>query len=282
VDRPVDRPALADFLRRRRERIGPADVGLAPGARRRTPGLRREEVAGLTGMSVDYYVRLEQARGPQPSAPVLRALARTLRLTDDERDHLFLLAGHHAPARAGAGGHVRPGVLHVLDRLVDSAAFVVSDTEVALAQNRMAVLLLGDQMARTGPAASGVWRWFTEAAARERFPEEDHAHHGRVRVADRRRTWARRGGDPDVAALVDGLTARSAEFRELWAEHDVSARHPERKRILHPTVGPVDVHCEVLLQPAGDQALVLLTAAPGSADQERLELLRVVGETVPA
>jgi transcriptional regulator with XRE-family HTH domain len=277
----VDRPALADFLRRRRERIAPADVGLAPGARRRTPGLRREEVAQLTGMSVDYYVRLEQSRGPQPSPQMLRALARTLRLGDDERDHLFVLAGHDAPARHGAGGHVRPGVLHVLDRLVDSAAFVVSDTEVVLAQNRMAVLLLGDAMTRTGLAASGVWRWFTDPAARARFPEADHAQHGRVRVADLRRTWARRAADPDVTALVDGLTARSAEFRALWAEHDVAARHPERKRILHPAVGTVDVHCEVLLQPAGDQSLVLLTAEPGSTDQERLDLLRVVGEPAP-
>jgi hypothetical protein len=102
-----------------------------------------------------------------------------------------------------------------------------------------------------------------------------------VRVADLRRTWARRGADADVAALVDGLTERSAEFRALWAEHDVSARHPERKRILHPVVGAVDVHCEVLLQPAGDQSLVLLTAEPGSPDQERLDLLRVVGEPLP-
>lgn len=278
----VDRAALADFLRRRRERLGPADVGLAPGARRRTPGLRREEVAQLTGMSVDYYVRLEQSRGPQPSPQMLRALARTLRLTNDERDHLFVLAGQEAPARHGAGGHVRPGVLHVLDRLVDSAAFVVSDTEVVLAQNRMAVLLLGDQMTRTGLAASGVWRWFTDPAARDRYPEADHTAHGRVRVAELRRTWARRQTAPDVTALVDGLSARSAEFRGLWAEHDVSAHHPERKRILHPAVGAVDVHCEVLLQPAGDQSLVLLTAEPGSADQERLDLLRVVGEPAPA
>jgi transcriptional regulator with XRE-family HTH domain len=273
----VDRAGLADFLRRRRERIRPAAVGLAPGPRRRTPGLRREEVAQLTGMSVDYYVRLEQARSTQPSPQMLRALARTLRLSDDERDHLFVLAGHDAPPRHGAGGHVRPGVLHVLDRLVDSAAFVVSDTEVVLAQNRMAVLLLGDGMAHRGLAASGVWRWFTDPSTRARFPAADHAQHGRVRVAELRRTWARRRTDADVAALVDGLLARSAEFRAFWAEHDVAARHPDRKRILHPVVGPVDVHCEVLLQPAGDQSLVLLTAEPGSEDQHKLDLLGVVG-----
>jgi transcriptional regulator with XRE-family HTH domain len=276
----VDRAALADFLRRRREATAPAEVGLAPGVRRRVTGLRREEVAQLTGMSVDYYVRLEQSRGPRPSPQMLRALARTLRLTDDERDHLFVLAGQEAPARHGAGAHVRPAVLHVLDRLVDSAAFVLSDTGVVLAQNRVAALLLGHDTGRTGPAASEVWRWFTDPAARELHPEEDRAAQGRVRVADLRRTWARRRTDADVVALVDGLLARSPEFALAWAEHDVSARHPERKRLLHPVVGPVDVHCEVLLQPAGDQSLVLLTAFT-AADQDRLDLLRVIGEHAP-
>lgn len=136
----------------------------------------------------------------------------------------------------------------------------------------------GENLTRSGLAASGVWRWFTDPSMRARYPEADHAQHGRVRVADFRRTWARRRRDPDVVALLDGLVARSAEFSAFWAEHDVAARHPDRKRILHPVVGPVDVHCEVLLQPAGDQSLVLLTADPGSEDQHKLDLLRVLGD----
>ncbi len=276
----MDRAALADFLRRRRDRLAPADVGLPPGARRRAAGLRREEVAQLTGMSVDYYVRLEQGRSTQPSTQMLRALARTLRLTDDERDHLFRLVGHDAPARRGAGAQVRPGLLHVLDRLDDSAAFVVTDTDTALAQNRLAVLLLGDQLAHTGPAASGLWRWFRDPATRARYPTADHAVQSRVRVADFRLTWSRRPADTDVVELLDGLLATSAEFRELWERHEVGARHPQRKRLVHPAVGVLELDCEVLLQPAEDQRLVLLTAAPGSEEQQKLELLRVVGDEV--
>jgi transcriptional regulator with XRE-family HTH domain len=136
----MDRTGLADFLRRRREGLRPADVGLSPGARRRTPGLRREEVAALAALSVDYYGRLEQARGPHPSVQALTSLARALRLSDDERDHLFRLAGHEAPSRRAGTRHVRPGVLLVLDRLADAAAFVVSDLGETLVQNELARL----------------------------------------------------------------------------------------------------------------------------------------------
>src|SRR5215475_11291382 len=113
----LDRRELADFLRRSRERLAPAEVGLPEGPRRRTPGLRRQEVAQLAGMSADYLMRLEQARSPQPSPQLLGALARALRLDDDERDHLYVLAGHRPPAGRLAGTHVRPGLLFLLDQL---------------------------------------------------------------------------------------------------------------------------------------------------------------------
>jgi transcriptional regulator with XRE-family HTH domain len=144
--------AFADFLRARREALTPGDVGLTVGPRRRAPGLRREEVAQLTGMSVDYYSRLEQRRGPQPSVSMLSALARTLRLSLDERDHLFRLAGHPAPERTAGSTFVRPALLHVLDQLDDCAPFVASDLEVVLAQNRLSILLMGDS-ARWAPAS---------------------------------------------------------------------------------------------------------------------------------
>ncbi|MFI2218379.1 helix-turn-helix domain-containing protein [Rhodococcus sp. NPDC019627] len=146
----MDRTELADFLRRRREQLVPADVGLPPGVRRRTPGLRRDEVALLAGMSTDYYTRLEQARGPHPSTSVLASLARALRLNDDQRDHLYLLSGQVPPLRAAGDKHVGPGLLHLLDKLDDTPACVISDLGEVLMQNRMHVALFGDASAFSG------------------------------------------------------------------------------------------------------------------------------------
>jgi transcriptional regulator with XRE-family HTH domain len=273
----MDRAQLADFLRSRRARLQPADVGLAAGARRRTPGLRREEVAQLAGMSADYYVRLEQARGPHPSMQMLGALARALRLTDDERDHLYLLAGERPPAPTGRSGHVRPGLLHLLDRLTDAAATIVSDTGETLAQNALARALFGDRMTRTGRGASMTWVWFTEPSSRSVYPPEDHDHHSRVLVADLRATAGRRGGDADVAGLIEALLDASEEFAGLWARHDVAVRRGDQKRIVHPEVGVVEVDCEVLLTPEHDQSLILLTPRAGTGAAEQLQLLRVIG-----
>jgi transcriptional regulator with XRE-family HTH domain len=276
-DGGMDRAALADFLRRRRDALDPADVGLDAGPRRRAPGLRREEVAHLTGMSVDYYVRMEQARSTQPSPQMLQALSRTLRLDADGRDHLFRLAGHPAPARTGTSSHVRPMLLRVMDDLRDSAAMVVSDLGVVLAQNRLSVLLLGPAPEGTGLEASTTWQWFTNPDARSRFPAEDHEQLGRVRVADLRATWAARSGAADVRQLVDALLAASNEFRRMWELHEVQVRRGERKRVLHPEVGLLDLECEVLTRPDDGQALVILSAPPGSPEIEKLRLVAVVG-----
>jgi transcriptional regulator with XRE-family HTH domain len=174
----MDRDGLADFLRSRRQALTPGDVGLTAGPRRRAPGLRREEVAQLTGMSVDYYTRLEQRRGPQPSVAMLSALVRTLRLGLDERDHLFRLVGHAAPERTGGSTYVRPALIHVLDQLDDCAAFVCSDLEVVLAQNRLSLLLMGDYRPfGPGIEASVAWKWFTEPAASSIYPREEWERH---------------------------------------------------------------------------------------------------------
>src|SRR3954469_1458889 len=140
----MHRDQLADFLRRRREAIRPAEVGIAEGPRRRTAGLRREEVAMLAGMSVDYVVRLEQGRSSQPSTQLLGALARALRLSDDERNHLFHLAGHQPPPAHRVGRLARGGLLRMLDLLGDTAALVVSDLGEVLAEPRTSKLLIGD------------------------------------------------------------------------------------------------------------------------------------------
>ncbi|MGW4027730.1 helix-turn-helix transcriptional regulator [Streptomyces sp. NPDC004838] len=273
----MDRTGLADFLRRRRARLSPADVGLAAGARRRTPGLRREEVARLTGMSTDYYTRLEQSRGSHPSRQMLTALARALRLGEDERDHLFHLAGEEPPrATHGSARHVRPGLLMVLDRLYDAPAQVMSDWGEVLAQNALAEALAG------GPAVGTVGRnivrqWFTDPAARSLFPPEDHDQHSRGHVAQLRAVLAARPADPGPAGLVAELLAVSHEFAALWEGHEVAIRRAAVKRFVHPVVGLLELDCEVLIGADRGQVLIVHSARPGTPAYERLRLLRVVG-----
>jgi transcriptional regulator with XRE-family HTH domain len=272
----VNRPELADFLRRGRARLEPSEVGLPPGARRRTAGLRREEVAALAGMSVDYYTRLEQARGPRPSRQMLTALARALRLTDDERDHLFHVTGEEPPRRAGASAHVRPGLLLVLDRLHDTPAQVVSDTGEVLAQNAMAKALGGDVCARPPQERNLLRRFFLDPAARELFPPEDVPDHARAHVANLRAVAAARPDDPEPARLVAELRSSSEEFARLWNEHEVALRRHSTKRFLHPAVGLLELDCEVLLNQDHHHMLVIHTARPGTESHERLRLLRVM------
>jgi transcriptional regulator with XRE-family HTH domain len=276
--RGMDRAQLADFLRRRRERLRPEDVGLPPGPRRRTPGLRREEVAQLAGVSADYCMRLEQRRSSQPSAQVLGALARALRLTDDERDHLFVLAGHPVPTGRAAGEHVRPPLMHLLDAMPHTPAQVLGDLGDLLAQNRMARLLLGAYCAERDGARNVVVRWFTDPAVRLVHPEEEQADLSRAHVADLRAAVARRGADPAAAALVRRLRGASAEFARLWERHEVAVRRRSRMRVLHPEVGLLEFDSETLLTPAADQKLLVFAPSPGSTTAEKLALLGVLGD----
>ena len=277
----MDRRELADFVRRCRERLRPRDVGLTEGPRRRTPGLRREEVALLAGMSADYLMRLEQARGPQPSIQVLRALGQALRLSDDERDHLYLLAGQRPPAGRRAGDHVRPGLLYLLDQLTGVPAQILSDLGDLLAQNALAETLFGDICPPVRHDHEQdhniVWRWFNDPRIRDAYPVEEHDYCGRLHVADLRAAVARRGTDPVAGALVERLRSGSTEFARLWDRHEVAVRRQSRMRVRHPAVGALELDCEVLATPAEDQRLVLLTAPPGTSTAGHLELLRVVG-----
>jgi transcriptional regulator with XRE-family HTH domain len=272
----VQRDQLADFLRRRREAIRPAEVGIADGPRRRTTGLRREEVAMLAGMSVDYVVRLEQGRSSQPSTQLLGALARALRLSDDERDYLFRLAGHQPPPPVGTARLARAGLLRLLDLLGDTPAMVLSDLGEVLAQNRMSVLLAGDHSVFTGDRRYLAYRWFVEREDRDAHPREDWDYRDRRIVADLRAAAGRRPGDPVVTGLVERLAAVSADFRRLWAEHEVAVRRADRKTLVNPRVGPILLDCETLVTPDLGQQLVVLTPADAEA-RERLELLRVLG-----
>lgn len=273
----MNRAELADFLRRGRARLDPSDVGLTAGARRRTPGLRREEVASLAGMSADYYTRLEQSRGPRPSRQMLTALARALRLTEDERDHLFHLTGEEPPRRESTSTHVRPGLLLVLDRLHDTPALVVTDCGEVLAQNAMSRALSGDALARPPRERNMLRRFFLDPAAQDLFPPEDRPERAREQVASLRAVAAARPTDPEPAALVAELRAGSEEFARLWDEHEVAVRRASTKRFRHPVVGVLELDCEVLVNSDHNQQLVVHTARPGTDSYERLRLLRVVG-----
>jgi transcriptional regulator with XRE-family HTH domain len=243
----------------------------------RTPGLRREDIAQMTGISVDYYARLEQQRGARPSEQVLGALARALRLTDDECDYLYRLAGYATVARGTAIRHVRPGLLLVLDRLVDVPAQVSSDSGQALARNAMAEALFGAPVL-PGRAGNAIWRLFAEADSRPLLKEELPRLMASA-VADLRATHARRPRDAEVSALIRDLLEVSAEFRELWERHDVAVRHSSSKTLVHPQIGLLELECEVLLSASasGEQSLILYTPRPGTDTAEKLQLLRVLG-----
>ncbi|MEU1243045.1 helix-turn-helix transcriptional regulator [Micromonospora parva] len=278
----MQREQLADFLRRRREAIRPADVGIADGPRRRTAGLRREEVAMLAGMSVDYVVRLEQGRSSQPSTQLLAALARALRLSDDERSHLFHLAGHQPPPADGIARLARAGLVRLLDLVGDTPAMVLSDLGEVLAQNRMSILLTGDHTGLTGDRRYVAYRYFTDPVIRDLHGPEEWQRHARQQVADLRAVAGRRAGDPAVTGLIERLRAASDDFRRLWAEHEVAVRRADRKTFLHPRVGRITMDCETLVTPDLGQQLLVLTPADAE-DREKLELLRVLGvEEFPA
>jgi len=273
----MHRQLLADFLRTRREALQPEDVGLTRGPRRRTPGLRREEVAQSAGMSTDYLNRLEQARGPQPSEQMLGALARALRLHQDERDHLFRLAGHHAPPRVGVAAHVSPGVLAILDRLADAPALVIDELGEALLQTPPAKALLGDLTALTGMDRATVYRWYTDPASRDVYHRDDHELRGRIFVAELRTVYSREGENSRAGAIVRELLAKSPEFTAVWAAHEVAEKHPSTKRLVHAEVGDLTLHCQTLLDTDAGHRLLVYTAEPGSVDADKLDLIRVIG-----
>jgi transcriptional regulator with XRE-family HTH domain len=273
----VDREGLAAFLRRRRESLQPEDVGLTRGPRRRTDGLRREEVAALCHMSTDYYARLERATGPQPSEQMIASIAQGLHLTLDERDHVFRLAGHNPPARGASSEHVSPGLLRIFDRLHDTPAEIVTELGETLRQTRMGVAFTGDASRYKGPARSVGYRWFTDPLVRAPYPPDEQAMLSRVYTSGLRELITLRGPGSRAAHLADLLLARSEEFRELWANHEVGVRPVEVKRFDHPEVGLLELNCQTLLDPDQSHRLLVYTAAPGSDSYDKLQLLSVIG-----
>lgn len=274
----MNRAELALVLRQARGRISPGDVGLPAGARRRVVGLRREEVAQLAGVSVDYIVRLEQGRGPRPSASVLTALARALRLDRDERDQLFHLAGEAPPLPGRIVDHVRPSVLRLLDRFTDLPAIVLDAKSDVLAWNEMATALLGDFSVWSGGRRNIVWQRFLGGRGRVAQTPEESAATSVQSVASLRAAMSRYPEDPGLTRLVADLRAGSPDFDRLWTEGRSGAWRAHRKTVVHPELGPITFDCDTLYVPDDDQAVVVYSAPAGSPEASALALLRVVGQ----
>ncbi|MGK3941462.1 helix-turn-helix transcriptional regulator [Streptomyces caeruleatus] len=264
------RQELARFLRDRRAGLRPHEIGLTTtGTARRTPGLRREEVADLAHMSVDYYTRLEQARGPRPSPRILDALARALRLTSAERSHLFRLAGSNPPPGSNAVRQVRPHVARMLERLPETAAIVTDAAYGVVAWNPLAQALFGGDLAR-GTTNLARHRFLGQGRMYESSSTEEFGH---IVVARLRRAADRYPHDPRVTTLLADLHAGSEEFRHIWQTRPVHAPGHRTKTLAHPEVGTLRLNCDVLLVPEDDQEVVLVTADPGSPAVRALHTL---------
>lgn len=274
----MTQPELGTFLRHRREVLQPSDVGLVPGGRRRAKGLRRDEVAVLATMSTDYYERIERGRGPRPSPAMLGAIARALRLTLDERDYVYRLAGQTPPARHEWLGYADPGLMYVLDAVAPTVpAMITDDLSDVVAQNPLNVALLGPIAGAPGRGSTFVWRWFTDPSLRSRYLPDQQESLGREYVADLRATAGERHLDEAVRSLVDALSDASEEFRTIWARQEVAVRRATLKVLTHPQVVRLDLQCDVVLSPPSGQRLVLFRPQPGTGTAERLDMLRVLG-----
>ncbi len=260
-----------------RDRTAPATVGLPAGGVRRAAGLRREELAQLAGLSVDYLVRLEQGRATSPSAQVLSALARALRLSAAEHEHLYLLAGQSAPGPGQVSAHIPPGVRRLLDQLVGAPLSVYDAAWNLILWNPLWAALLGDPSALHGRERNIVWRHFTGPPSRISHIPEQAARFTAVMVGDLRAAAARYPADTGLRCLIKDLREISTAFADLWDTGVVGVHEAVTKTVHHPAVGVFTLDCDVLTAPGGDLRIVAYTAAAGSDAADRLQLLNVIG-----
>jgi len=269
---------LGEFLRVRRARVRPGDAGLPSGTgTRRTPGLRREEIAALAGLSIDYYIRLEQGKETNPSGPILDGLARALRLNEEENAHLYALANHAAGRTArgspSASRVVRPGVRQLLETVRPCPAYVLTRTSDLLAANPEALALFPG-LADWPPERRNTIRYtFFHPAARELFADWDHS--AETTAAHLRSLAADTPDDPDVSGLITELLHGSPEFARRWQRHDVRHRRGEAKPFHHPQVGEFTLTYEVLYLADG-QRMTVYQAEPGSRDHDALTLMSMI------
>lgn len=263
---------LGEFLRSRRAGVRPKDVGLPEGTGiRRTPGLRREELAAVAGLSIDYYIRLEQGKETNPSAPILDGLAQALRLDSEERAHLYALANHAAgrtaPTYRRASREVRAGLLQLLQTVRPSPAYLLTRTSDVLAANPEALVLWPGLADMPDERRNTIRYTFCHPAARELFPDWDTA--AMSSAAHLRSLVASAPDDPDVTAFIDSLLAESRDFREHWARHEVRHRRGTAKRFRHPVLGDFTLASEVLHLDQG-QRMTVYQAEPGSPGEKAL------------
>ena len=261
----MNREELADFLRHRRAALTPARR-----TSRRTRGLRREDVAERAHISIDYYTRLEQRRGPRPSPEVASALSRALDLSADERDHLFHLIGHNPPQPAPTCDDVDPGLRRVLHAIDDNPALVVSNLGGTLLQNRLGRALFGDQTRHTGLARSAYFRWFLTPEERDLYPADIHAAQSATYAASVRAAADLEPDPAEADRLITALRTHSPEFARLWENHDVRLCRQETTSLLHPAVGRVDLDCEVVFSLDRRQRILVFTPRNG-VDLRRLD-----------
>lgn len=260
-----------------RDRIAPATIGLPDHGVRRAAGLRREELAGLADLSVDYLTRLEQGRSTSPSPQILAALARALRLSDDERAYLYRLAGRPAPGPGEISAHIPPGVQRLLDRF-NGAPLSVHDAAWNLIRwNALWAAVFGDASERRGRERNTVWRHFARLPGCISHTPEQAARYEAALVGDLRAATARYPADAGLRALIDDARDVSTVFARLWDSGIVGAHESDTKTVHHPDVGTFTVDCDVLVAPGSDLRIVAYTAAPGSDAAERLARLELRG-----
>ncbi|WP_406165129.1 helix-turn-helix transcriptional regulator [Streptomyces sp. NBC_00996] len=264
-------------VRRWRDRVSPQAAGLAAGGHRRAAGLRREELALLAGISVDYITRLEQGRATNPSEQVVEALGRALRLSAAEREHLFHVAGLVPPGRDSVPAHITPSVQRLLDRLAGTPVAVYDAAWTLLLVNPLYAALMDDPSSWRGNERNGVWRNFVGPGSRvHRSPEAQRAFEAAL-VADLRATASRYPADQRLRRLIAELRANSDRFAELWDSGLVGRHEASRKTVHHPQAGPLTLDCDVLSVAGSDLRIMIYTAEPDTGDAERLELLGMLG-----
>lgn len=263
---------LAAFLRTRRERLSPRDLGLPERRQaRRTPGLRREEVAELAGVSIDYIVRLEQGRGLRPSADVIDALARALRLSTDERTYLFDLAKQRPPNTDKLSSVSAAALEQLVAGLSPLPAMLLNHRFDILAWNKEMAWLMLDFGTLPQQQRNSLWLCLLHPGFRDFYPDRERVI--REGIADLRAAWAAHPDDQSFADLVGELTTRSDEYSRLWARRDVRVNGRGNKRLRHPVVGPLTVTYEALIPVQNpDQRLIIYRAAD-AASQEALDRL---------
>ena len=266
-------------VRRWRDRVAPESVGLPAGRRRRASGLRREELAGLAGISTDYLTRLEQGRATAPSAQVVAALAQALRVSDPERDLLHRLAGHAAPGLDVVPSRVTPSVHRLLDRLAQTPVVVYDATWTLVLANAPFDALMGETSSWRGIERNALWRNLVGPGTRVVHTPREQAEHEARLVADLRLTASRYPSDRSLRRLVTELAEQSPRFAELWdsADPPPPPDTSKRKVIDHPGVGRITLDCDTLLVAVDDLRISVYTAEPGTADAERLALAVVLG-----